>query len=665
MAWTRAAAPPPWRSWVCARASARAVDDHRSWPWTGWTSPCTAGEVLGLLGPNGAGEDDDRTAAAGPAASRRGHGPGCWDATRGPTGVAVRRGLSYLPAELHVPERVTGQRRCSAGPPACARRPARTAGDAADRSSEAGAGTGRPGRGAPGAGPLPPREHAVDRQTAASSAWCLALGAPPPRLVVLDEPTSGLDPVESSRSSPSWCARGRAGRPHGAAVEPRAPGRSSRWRTGCAVVRAGRLVASGTVAELTAQAARRLTVRARAEMDLDDLRGAAGRGRRGGARGRPYGDGARHGAARTAARRALPAGGAGGPAGRDARGAGPAGGLPAPVRAGAVGGGTSVSTTTELTRQAVADDRRLAGGWALGVAVLVGLTVATYPAVRDAPGLEELALPDGVAQAFGLQDLTSPAGYLRSQLFGAFLPALLTGLGVAAGARLAREEEAGRLDLVLAGPVRRRSVVVARAGACPPRGGGGRGRTATALVLGGRPGGPGPPRSWTAVSAGLAVTLLGVWHAALALAGGRRHRTTCPRPGRGGRGRGGPGFVVDSLFPLVEDLEPLQQLSPWDWALWGRPPHARPRPGRDGPARGDGCGPPGRRAGRGAAARPAHGRLRARTGKPPTPPRGRLRCGARPARPGPSRPDPAHPPAAPTSSPGRSPAAASSSRTTR
>ena len=222
----------------------------------------------------------------------------------------------------------------------------------------------------------------------------------------------------------------------------------------------------------------------------------------------------------------------------------------------------------ELTRQAVADDRRLTTGWALGVAALVGLTVATYPAVRDAPGLDDLALPEGVADAFGLQDLTSPAGYLRSQLYGAFLPALLTGLGVAAGARLAREEEAGRLDLVLAGPVRRRSVVLARAASA---GGvvGATGAVSTLLVLAGALVGLDLPVG-DVVATGVAVTLLGAWHAALALAvAAATGRRVLALAASGGVAAG--GFVVDSLFPLVDRLEPLQQVSPWDWALGNDP----------------------------------------------------------------------------------------------
>ena len=119
-----------------------------------------------------------------------------------------------------------------------------------------------------------------------------------------------------------------------------------------------------------------------------------------------------------------------------------------------------------ITTKTLRDGRRGLLWWALGLGGLTLVTVATYPAVRDMPGLEDLleGLPEALLALIGESDLVSPEGYLNSQLFGAIVPILFLFYGVAAGAgAIAGEEENRTLDLLLANPVSRTRVLLEKA----------------------------------------------------------------------------------------------------------------------------------------------------------------------------------------------------------
>ncbi len=106
--------------------------------------------------------------------------------------------------------------------------------------------------------------------------------------------------------------------------------------------------------------------------------------------------------------------------------------------------------------------------WFLSVAALVGLVVAFYPSVRDDESLNSLYadLSPSLQALLGGSDLTSPVGYLNTQLFAFFLPAVLLVFGLARGAgSIAGEEEERTLDLLLAQPVSRSSAYVQKAAA--------------------------------------------------------------------------------------------------------------------------------------------------------------------------------------------------------
>lgn len=106
--------------------------------------------------------------------------------------------------------------------------------------------------------------------------------------------------------------------------------------------------------------------------------------------------------------------------------------------------------------------------WVASVAALVGLVVAFYPQVRDNQSLNSLYgnMSPAMQALLGGSNLTSPVGYLNTQLFAFVLPAVLLVFGIGRGAAaLAGEEEDRTLDLLLAQPVQRWSAYLQKAAA--------------------------------------------------------------------------------------------------------------------------------------------------------------------------------------------------------
>lgn len=215
---------------------------------------------------------------------------------------------------------------------------------------------------------------------------------------------------------------------------------------------------------------------------------------------------------------------------------------------------------------------RAAVGWTVAFVLLVVSTVAFWPAFKGSTALDAAmqVLPKGVLEAFGLQDFASPAGYLRGGLYEVIVPLMFAAAGVMfANSATAAEEDAGRLELYLAEPVTRRSLLAGR----------------SLAILG-----------WIVVLAIVVLaaqllsdvafdlkiadsrivstvvlcSLLGAFYASLAIA----IAGILARPGlvlSVGLGLSLVGYLVAALFPLSDVLAPWAHLSPWDWALGGDP----------------------------------------------------------------------------------------------
>lgn len=204
--------------------------------------------------------------------------------------------------------------------------------------------------------------------------------------------------------------------------------------------------------------------------------------------------------------------------------------------------------------------------WSIGVIALVALSDAFYPSIAGDPSLNDVMeqIPESLRPLIGPEDITSPVGYLASQLYLSLLPALLLIFAIGRGSSsLAGEEEDHTLDLLLAQPISRRSlylqkflgicvglVVLAAASWLP-----------TAILAG--PTGLEIPASSLA-SATLQLFALATLFASLALA----VSSSAGRKSVGIAVAAGVAFVtflIDGLGQTIDWLGNLRPLLPWRW----------------------------------------------------------------------------------------------------
>jgi ABC-2 type transport system permease protein len=218
------------------------------------------------------------------------------------------------------------------------------------------------------------------------------------------------------------------------------------------------------------------------------------------------------------------------------------------------------------------DQRRSLLGWAIGITAVGTIYAAFYPMVNTPEMRQALeSYPQGMLDALGMTDATSVAGYLGSTTFGLLGPTLVIVFAAAiGGSAIAGEEEGGRLDLTLAHPVSRWSVLVQRfaaigiamLGVCLV--------LAAVLVASSAPFGLAdvPPVNMVAASVQLAA--FGLAFGSLALAAGAA------------TGRrsvafalvaivGVAGFFGNNLGPTVEGLAWLRDVSPYHYYSGGMP----------------------------------------------------------------------------------------------
>ena len=210
--------------------------------------------------------------------------------------------------------------------------------------------------------------------------------------------------------------------------------------------------------------------------------------------------------------------------------------------------------------------------WALGIAALTVLTVLFYPSIKDSPELDELLGDSDIMRAFvgDVADLTSPEGFLNSQLFFLMVPVVFLVFAIATGSgSIAAEEQRGTLDILLSNPLTRSEVLAHKFAAMIVS------TTALAAVL------------WVSVVVGVVIvdmdislarvaeatvsaTLLGTFFGALALALG------CATGGRGlSVGVSGAvavvAYFINALRPVVEGIEPTRYLTPFYYYIGADP----------------------------------------------------------------------------------------------
>jgi len=122
--------------------------------------------------------------------------------------------------------------------------------------------------------------------------------------------------------------------------------------------------------------------------------------------------------------------------------------------------------------KSVWDRRRSVWAWALGLASLMLLTFAAWPAFsRNSEAIAAMvdAMPKEMFALFGMTDpdsLSTAAGFISSRTYQSVGPIVMLIFAVSAVSSLvAKEESKGTLDMVLSNPLARRNVLLAKAAA--------------------------------------------------------------------------------------------------------------------------------------------------------------------------------------------------------
>jgi ABC-2 type transport system permease protein len=125
----------------------------------------------------------------------------------------------------------------------------------------------------------------------------------------------------------------------------------------------------------------------------------------------------------------------------------------------------------ELFRRGLDDHRRALASWCVGIAAYALMLAAIFPSIEGSTDFSKLVenYPEALKSLFGLTgavDIGTGPGFVDTELFSFMLPLFAIVLAIGSGARtLAGEEDAGRLELVLAYPVRRGAAVLGKGAA--------------------------------------------------------------------------------------------------------------------------------------------------------------------------------------------------------
>lgn len=216
------------------------------------------------------------------------------------------------------------------------------------------------------------------------------------------------------------------------------------------------------------------------------------------------------------------------------------------------------------------DRRRGLTWWVVGLALYCCLMASFFPTVRDSEAFS-VALdeyPDAVKDLLGGQaafDLSSGSGFLQVEVFSLMVPVLLSIVAIGVGGSVARDEERGFLDLILANSISRARYLVERSFAM-----------ASMMVLLGSVVASVLFVAGTIVSfdVGLAPLALAVFGSCLlAMLAGSVALTAGAFTGRRSRAIGaGSGFLILSYLAnaageLVDGLAFLRSLSPYHWLV--------------------------------------------------------------------------------------------------
>ncbi len=218
--------------------------------------------------------------------------------------------------------------------------------------------------------------------------------------------------------------------------------------------------------------------------------------------------------------------------------------------------------------RALREERGALIGWTIGIVAFCLIMLAMYPTVRGNAGFSKLldAYPEALRKLFQLQDYTTGAGYLRTEVFSFVAPLLLTLFAVLWGSDLtAGEEERRTIDLLLANPISRRRFVSEKWLALVV------GTIVIAAALEGALGALGPLFKLHVAWSALTAAVLGSWLFAVAF--GTFALALGATTGRRGIARGVTttialaSYLLATFSQLVSWLRPVRNLSLWQHTL--------------------------------------------------------------------------------------------------
>lgn len=218
------------------------------------------------------------------------------------------------------------------------------------------------------------------------------------------------------------------------------------------------------------------------------------------------------------------------------------------------------------------DQRRALAGWTIALTAVGVLYAAFWPMMMSPEMIAAMeAFPPGILEALGYTDVTTAAGYVGSTTFGLLGPALIiVYAAVIGGSAIAGEEEAGRLDLTLAHPVSRWSVLLQRLAAIVVAmllAGAG---LAAGLIAISGPAELGEIGAANIVAASLHLSIFGIFFASLAAGvGAATGRRSLANAALAFVAIG--GFLANNLAPMIPEIAFLRDVSPFHFYSGGLP----------------------------------------------------------------------------------------------
>lgn len=113
-----------------------------------------------------------------------------------------------------------------------------------------------------------------------------------------------------------------------------------------------------------------------------------------------------------------------------------------------------------VVRRGLRDHGRAPLTWGLPLGAMCGLIVAMYPSIEDSLGELMDEYPQGLKDAFGIDELNSVEAYLDAEMFSLIVPLAIAFFAVRSISRaISTAEERGYLDTALAAPLSRRTLI--------------------------------------------------------------------------------------------------------------------------------------------------------------------------------------------------------------